>query len=541
MQEESFGMNKPMINRRGFMGLLGGLNLISASWQPLHAYGNPRLAAASADRAQDASREPFAIHPDNPKYFLFRGKPRVLIAPTEHYGSVINRRFDYARYLTEAADKKQTVTRTFLLFRELQGARNPYSPAKPESPDFVTPYVRSGPGSARDGEPKYDLDRWNAEYFDRLHGFLSLASELGIVAELTVFSNTYADSVWELNPLHAANNLQALGKGDWQEYNTLRDQALVNRQIAYARKIVQETSSYDNIYYEICNEPGGGLEHHATLEEVNAWQTKIAGVIREELRKLNRKRLIAGQQAFAYAPHFYQAFDDSFSGPLLDAVNIHPLPNLIYKGRTYQLGNFMSKELQLAEFRDFFLATYPAHKPTISDEDNCASCYRDHTGWTIHRKRAWMAVMCGAHYDYIDFSLQAGAEAGTDESRRSIRTWMKNLSEFIHSFDFIKAKPLPEWIESSPPALLSASLAAVGKDYVAYLADAREVTDPNAGRPIAGPISFTVPPGAYVASFYSPHSGCYSPGADVSGGQRVTLEMEPFEDDIVLRVTRKST
>lgn len=533
-------MTKPMINRRRFMGVLGSLNFAGASRQHLAAWRISPFAEASSDAGQDTSREPFTIHPDNPKYFLFRGKPRVLIAPTEHYGSVVNRRFDYARYLAEAAEKKQTVTRTFLLFRELQGARNPYSPAKPESPDFVTPYVRSGPGNARDGEPKYDLDRWNAEYFDRLHRFLSLASDLGIVAELTVFSNTYADSVWELNPLNAANNLQSVGKGDWQEYNALRDQALVARQIAFARKIVQETSGYDNIYYEICNEPGGGLEHHATLEEVNAWQAKIAGVLREELRKLNRKHLVAGQQAFAYAPHFYQAFDESFTGPMLDAVNIHPLPNLIYQGRTYQLGNFMSKELQLAEFREFFLATYPAHKPTISDEDNCASCYRDRIGWTIHRKRAWMAVMCGAHYNYIDFSLQVGVEAGTEESRRSIRTWLKNLSEFIHTFDFIGAKPMPDWIESSPAPLISTSLAAVGKDYVAYLADPREVTDPSAGRPVSGSVSFALPPGSYVASFYSPRSGCYSPGVGVSGGRTITLEMQPFEDDIVLRVTRKS-
>jgi hypothetical protein len=39
--------------------------------------------------------EPLRIHPDNPKYFLFRGKPLVLVTATEHYGSVINRPFDF--------------------------------------------------------------------------------------------------------------------------------------------------------------------------------------------------------------------------------------------------------------------------------------------------------------------------------------------------------------------------------------------------------------------------------------------------------------
>src|SRR6204780_1547469 len=96
----------------------------------------------SAGYSADAVR----IHPENPKYFLFRGKPLVLVTASEHYGSVINRPFDFEKYLTDAAEHKMTMTRTFLLFRELQSARNPSSPAKPESPDFISPFVRSVPG-----------------------------------------------------------------------------------------------------------------------------------------------------------------------------------------------------------------------------------------------------------------------------------------------------------------------------------------------------------------------------------------------------------
>jgi hypothetical protein len=115
-------------------------------------------SARSAQVAPSGSSPPISIHPQNPKYFLFRGKPLALITATEHYGSVVNSRFDFERYLQDAADKKQTLTRLFLLFREQQSQRNPYSPLKVESPDFVTPYLRTGPGKALDGEPKFDLD-----------------------------------------------------------------------------------------------------------------------------------------------------------------------------------------------------------------------------------------------------------------------------------------------------------------------------------------------------------------------------------------------
>ena len=44
-------------------------------------------------RAQ-AGSPPISLHPDNPHYFLFRGRPAVLIGSTEHYGAVLNLDFD---------------------------------------------------------------------------------------------------------------------------------------------------------------------------------------------------------------------------------------------------------------------------------------------------------------------------------------------------------------------------------------------------------------------------------------------------------------
>ena len=51
-------------------------------------------------------RAPLALHPDNPHYFLFRGKPTVLITSGEHYGAVLNLDFDYLRYLDALHDRR---------------------------------------------------------------------------------------------------------------------------------------------------------------------------------------------------------------------------------------------------------------------------------------------------------------------------------------------------------------------------------------------------------------------------------------------------
>ena len=46
-----------------------------------------------------ASAEPLRLHPQNPHYFLFRGKPAVLVTSGEHYGAVVNADFKYEVYL----------------------------------------------------------------------------------------------------------------------------------------------------------------------------------------------------------------------------------------------------------------------------------------------------------------------------------------------------------------------------------------------------------------------------------------------------------
>ncbi|MBI3840310.1 MAG: hypothetical protein HY288_20505 [Planctomycetia bacterium] len=508
--------------------------LVTAS---LFGLAGPQVV--EAEPPSDTPVPAISIHPENPKYFLFRGKPLALISASEHYGSVVNRAFDFERYLADAADKKQTLTRTFLLFREQQSSRNPSSPIKPESPDFVAPWPRVGPGKAMDGEPIYDLDQWNGEYFERLHRFLSRASQSGVVVELTLFSNTYGDGVWALNPLRAANNLQKIGAVEWQDYNSLKDRALNERQFAYAEKIVQETSRFDNLYYEICNEPGGGIAGHAAPSDVDAWQAEVARAVRGELKRLGRKHLVFASQAFSYTPKFTQELNATFTGSLADAVNVHPLPNTVLDGRTYMLGNFMSKELTLGELAEFCRVAQRFPKPCVFDEDNTASLYRDSTGWTIHRKRAWIAAMSQAHYDFIDFSITVGSEAGTKESSAQIRTWMKHLSEYVHAFDFVHAKPLAGWIESMPEDLVSAVLAQPGECYRAYLADAREISDKMAGEPIGGEIAFRLPEGVYRASLFSPTSGAYSPAMKIEGGAApVKLELPEFRHDVVIEVRK---
>jgi hypothetical protein len=116
---------------------------------------------------------------------------------------------------------------------------------------------------------------------------------------------------------------------------------------------------------------------------------------------------------------------------------------------------------------------------------------------------------------------------------------MQYLSEFMSSFDYIHAKLAPDWIAAHPHHLIVSSLSAGERDYVAYLADSREVGDPAAGEAIGGSVSLSLPPGIYDVRLYSPITGQYSPAIELKGGGKTELVLPAFKEDIAIRATRR--
>jgi hypothetical protein len=505
-----------------------------------------------------AGAQPLRLHPENPRVFEYHGKPLVLITATEHYGAVMNRPFRWEPYLDDLVDKRMTVSRLFVLYRELQTAVNPYSTCKPETLDYIAPYPRTGQGEARDRLPKYDLDRWNPEFFERLHGFLTAAEKRGIIVEVTLLADHHKPEIWELNPQHPLNNVNKTPIIQPEEYITLRHPALWDRQRAFVEKVVRECNRYDNVFYEICNEPqgnfpqqGGGsvliderqratanTRPNPTHEEIDDWQRAVAKVIRDTESTLPKKHLIAGQPAYLAAPPYEQFVSEGFDGDMLDIVNVHQMHRTSHRGRFHDISMFMSRQLRLGELRDLFVASAHEKKPLNMDEDNAASRFTNHDGWTIHRKRAWTIVLSGGHYDVIDFTIQNGRETGTPEAQSAIRSWLKHLSEFAHALDLAKAQPNPHLVIHGPEHVVASVLGVTDQDYALYLADAREVTDLGQGMQIAGDLEVSLPEGDWRASFLNPATGVLTEGPTLKGGH-IRISLPAFTHDIVLRITQQ--
>ncbi|HZN65890.1 MAG TPA: hypothetical protein VFB66_11400, partial [Tepidisphaeraceae bacterium] len=195
-------------------------------------------------------RRALSLHPDNGHYFLFRGKPTVLVASGEHYGALLNLDFDYKPYFRELESKGLNLTRTFSgVYREVPGSFNIQNNTLAPKPDkYVCPWARGDQPGARQGGNKYDLAKWNEAYFARLKDFVAEAGKRGVVVELVLFCTFYEDVLWDICPLNAKNNVNNVGHVKREEAHTLKEKALVDAQTALVRKVVAELKDFDNVY-----------------------------------------------------------------------------------------------------------------------------------------------------------------------------------------------------------------------------------------------------------------------------------------------------
>jgi len=146
--------------------------------------------------------EPIHLHPENPHYFLFRGKPRALITSGEHYGAVLNLDFDFVPYLDELKRCGLGLTRTFSgTYREIPGSFGIQGNTLAPLPNrFISPWARSGKAGYFDGGNRFDLSQWDEAYFRRLKDFLGEAGKRDIVVEYVLFCPFYDDNLWKADP-----------------------------------------------------------------------------------------------------------------------------------------------------------------------------------------------------------------------------------------------------------------------------------------------------------------------------------------------------
>jgi hypothetical protein len=462
-----------------------------------------RLAArvATSSTQNTGASAPIALHPVNPHYFLWRERPTILITSAEHYGALINLDFDYRRYLDTLAADGMNYTRVFSgAYVEPEGAfkiaRNTLAP-KPLR--FSAPWARSDrPGYANGGN-KFDLSRWDESYFSRLRDLIGYAATKGIVVELTLFCPMYEDMQWALSPMNAANNVNAVGAvGRNDVYTVDRNGGLLAIQEALTRKLVADLNTFDNVFFEICNEPYfGGV----TL----AWQRRIADVIVDTERRLPNTHLIA----------------QNIANKSASIVDPHPAVSIF---------NF-----HYATPPDAVAVNYGRNKVIGDDETGFRG-----TSDKPYRTEGWEFVIAGGGlYNNLDYSFVAGQEDGTFEfpssqpggGGRTLRRQLKILSDFINGFDFVRLSPGDSILKGLVPGPGTVrALIEPGRAIAVYV---------RSDMKGASALRIELASGTWQAEWIDTKLGSIVARSRVEGGGIRTIEIPTFDTDIALRLRRE--
>jgi hypothetical protein len=386
-----------------------------------------RAAALLAVVLSVAAAQPIRLHPKNPHYFLFHGKAVALITSGEHYGAVMNADFDYHRYLATLAADGMNYTRLFGgSYREVPAKsfgikRNTLAPAPGR---FLAPWARSETAGYEGGGNKFDLDRWDPEFFARFRDFLSEAAKRNIVVEVTLFSSHYQEMQWKISALNPANNVNGTDVIDWKKLHTLENGNILARQESYARKLVHEANAFDNVIFEIQNEPWSDrtvladvVNPYLPLPARNMypnsvdvaddlstlWQARVAEWITNEESALPNRHLIAQNYC-------------SFRFPVRQFVPGVSILNFHYA------------------YPEAVLLNYGLGAAISYDETGFLG--RDDAPY---RRQAWNFMLSGGSvFDGLDYSFSVGHEDGSDIEPNgpgggspALRRQLRILSEFL--------------------------------------------------------------------------------------------------------------
>ncbi len=247
------------------------------------------------------------VHPDNKRYFTDGSGKAVYLTGSHTWDNFqdmdIGHRhlahpwkfpvpFDYSAYLDWMIEHNHN----FMRFWYYENAFRLYFDTGEMPTNTPVPYKRTGPGIALDGKPKFDLNQWNEEFFDRLSDRIAIAGERGIYVGFMLFqgfsTNKCDDNVifdpWKGHPFNKMNNINGIdgdidGDDRGNGIHTMRSPQIVALQEAYVAKVIDTVNHLDNVLYEIINE--------ARIETLE-WQYHMINFIKRYQSSKPKKHLV---------------------------------------------------------------------------------------------------------------------------------------------------------------------------------------------------------------------------------------------------------
>ncbi len=219
---------------------------------------------------------PLVVSPRNPRYFTPTSGPdagRAVYLTGSHIWNNLQdgmgpgteapeepEQLDYDAYLQFLTARGHNFIRLWRWeqFRSQAAGGNYHLNMSPQ------PWVRSGPGAAKDGKPRFDLELLDDDYFRRLRDRVVAAGEAGIYVGVMLFDGwalhlSPAPDHIEGHPFHAANNVNGIAAASVNDLQVLPlDPHVQAIQDAYIHKVVDTLHDLPNVLWEVANESSGG-------------------------------------------------------------------------------------------------------------------------------------------------------------------------------------------------------------------------------------------------------------------------------------------
>jgi hypothetical protein len=346
----------------------------------------------------------------------------------------LNKKFDFELYFDELASHGLNHSRVFSgAYREVESSFGiTDNTLSPSHADYICPWARVEK-THEDGAPIFDLERWDEHYFERLHSLVEAASKRGIVLELTLFCPMYNAGLWEVNPMRARNNVNGVGTADSKHVYTTEHLDLLNVQTRLAEKIVRELAPYDNLYYEVCNEPYVG-----SLPE--EWQSAIVDAIVSAQEEIGCRKLISWNIA-------NKTKKVESPNPHVSIFNFHYChPPVVVAENSHLRGVIGENETGFRGSADF-----------------------------LYRTEGWDFLLAGGGlYNSLDYSFTATHPSGTltgykspGGGSRELRRQLGVLKRAMDSLPLPNVAPQPDFAQADAELVVSA-LGQAANSYLVY-------------------------------------------------------------------------
>jgi hypothetical protein len=310
--------------------------------------------------------------------------------------------------------------------------------------------------------------------------------------------------------MNAANNVNGIGKCKREEVYTLGQKDLLAVHIALTRKVVNELRSFDNLYYEVCNEPYfGGVTRE--------WQDKIVETIVDAEKDFPAKHLIsmniANGRAKVEKPN-----------PAVSIFNFH-----------------------YCVPPDTVAMNYGLDK-VIGENETGFRGKHD----VLYRTEGWdFLIAGGALYNNLDYSFTPKHPGGTFLAYKSpgggspeLRKQLRILKQFLYGFDFVKMRPDDSVIRKVSPDLSARALVDRGKAYAVYLHVPIPKKPKDIGtivnKELETTLTLNLPAGNYGAAWINTKTGQRENESEFrhrGGEKKLTSPM--FSADIALQVVSR--